>query len=72
MAKATIFFTHKNMTTPQPENTTYKVMRLTTEGWTDLDPLMAVNLTKEQCDAVLQNCINDGIDYRELKAVRDN
>ena len=42
------------MTTPQPENTTYKVMRLTTEGWTELDPLMAVNLTKEQCDAVLQ------------------
>ena len=59
------------MTTPQPENTTYKVMRLTTEGWTELDPLMAVNLTKEQCDAVLQNCINDGIDYRELKAVKD-
>ena len=54
------------------DNTTYKVMRLTTEGWTELDPLMAVNLTKEQCDAVLQNCINDGIDYRELKAVRDN
>ena len=60
------------MTTPQPENTTYKVMRLTTEGWTELDPLMAVNLTKEQCDAILQNCINDGIDYRELKAVKDN
>ena len=54
------------------ENTTYKVMRLTTEGWTELDPLMAVNLTKEQCDAVLQNCINDGIDFRELKAVKDN
>ncbi len=66
------FFTHKNMTTPKPEDTTYKVMRLTTEGWTELDPLMAVNLTKEQCDAVLQNCINDGIDYRELKAVKDN
>ena len=60
------------MTTPKPEDTTYKVMRLTTEGWTELDPLMAVNLTKEQCDAVLQNCIADGIDYRELKAVRDN
>ena len=71
MAKATIF-SHKNMTTPKPEDTTYKVMRLTTEGWTELDPLMAVNLTKEQCDAVLQNCINDGIDYRELKAVKDN
>ena len=54
------------------DNTTYKVLRLTTEGWTELDPLMAVNLTKEQCDIVLQNCVNDGIDYRELKAVRDN
>ena len=54
------------------DNTTYKVLRLTTEGWTDLDSLMAVNLTKEECDTVLQNCVNDGIDYRELKAVRDN
>ena len=62
------------MTTPQPSdpNTTYRILRLTTEGWTDLDSLMAVNLTKEECDTVLQNCVNDGIDYRELKAVRDN
>ena len=60
------------MTTPQPDTPTYKVLRLTTEGWTDLDSLMAVNLTKEECDTVLQNCVNDGIDYRELKAVRDN
>ena len=49
------FFSHKNMTTPKPEDTTYKVLRLTTEGWTDLDSLMAVNLTKEECDTVLQN-----------------
>ena len=60
------------MTTPQPENTTYKVLRLTTEGWTDVDPLMAVNLTKEQCDQVIQNLIADGVDYREIKAVKDN
>ena len=61
------------MTTPQPEsNPTYKVLRLTTEGWTELDSLMAVKLTKEECDAVLKNCVNDGIDFRELKAVRDN
>ena len=73
MAKATIFFI-KNMTTPEPTdpNITYKVLRLTTEGLTDLDSLMAVKLTKEECDTVLQNCVNDGIDYRELKAVRDN
>ena len=59
------------MTTPNPD-TTYKVLRLTTEGWTDVDPLMAVNLTKEQCDVVLNNLVNDGVDFRELKAVRDN
>ena len=62
------------MTTPEPTdpNITYKVLRLTTEGWTDADPLMAVNLTKEQCDQVIQNLIADGVDYREIKAVRDN
>ena len=60
------------MTTPKPD-TTYKVLRLTTEGWTDADPLMAVNLTKEQCDQVLKNLTQlEGIDFRELKAVRDN
>ena len=47
-------------------------MRLTTEGWTDVDPLMAVNLTKQQCDQVIQNLIADGVDFREIKAVRDN
>ena len=60
------------MTTPNPD-TTYKVLRLTTEGWTDVDPLMAVNLTKQQCDQVLKNLTQlEGIDFRELKAVRDN
>ena len=73
MAKATIFFTHKNMTTPQPDTPTYKVLRLTTEGWTDFDSQTAVNLTKEQCDQVLNNLVQlEGIDFRELKAVRDN
>ena len=72
MAKATIF-SHKNMTTPKPEDTTYKVLRLTTEGWTDFDSQTAVNLTKEQCDQVLKNLTQlEGIDFRELKAVRDN
>ena len=54
------------MTTPQPDPPTYKVLRLTTEGCTDLDSLMAVNLTKEECDSDLLICVNDGIDYREL------
>ena len=70
MAKATIF-SHKNMTTPQPENTTYKVLRLTTEGWTLVDST-AQKLTKAQCDQVIQNLINDGVNPREIKAVRDN
>ena len=36
------------------DNTTYKVVRLTTEGWTLADD-QAVNLTKEQCDEFLRN-----------------
>ena len=71
MAKATIFF-HKNMTTPEPDNTTYKVLRLTTEGSTEVDTVNAVHLTKAQCDAVIQNLIADGVNPREIKAVRDN
>ena len=71
MAKATIFF-HKNMTTPKPEDTTYKVLRLTTEGFTEVDTVNAVHLTKAQCDAVIQNLIADGVNPREIKAVRDN
>ena len=63
------------MTTPKPNDPlpTYKVLRLTTEGWTDFDSQTAVNLTKEQCDQVLKNLTQlEGIDFRELKAVRDN
>ena len=71
MAKATIF-SHKNMTTPQPENTTYKVLRLTTEGYTEVDNINAVKLTKAQCDQVIQNLIADGVNPREIRAVKDN
>ena len=62
------------MTTPQPSNPvpTYKVLRLTTEGWTDFDTVNAVNLTKQQCDQVIQNLIADGVNPREIKAVKDN
>ena len=67
------FFSHKNMTTPQPDIPTYKILRLTTEGWTEFDSMTAVNLTKEQCDQVLNNLVQlEGIAFRELKAVRDN
>ena len=71
MAKATIFL-HKNMTTPKPEDTTYKVLRLTTEGYTEVDSINAVRLTKAQCDQVIQNLIADGVNPREIKAVKDN
>ena len=71
MAKATIFL-HKNMTTPKPEDTTYKVLRLTTEGYTEVDSINAVRLTKTQCDQVIQNLIADGVNPREIKAVKDN
>ena len=62
------------MTTPEPSNPipTYKVLRLTTEGWTDFDTVNAVKLTKAQCDQVIQNLIADGVNPREIKAVKDN
>ena len=61
------------MTTPQPDPPTYKVLRLTTEGYTEVDNINAVKLTKAQCDQVLHNLVHlEGIDFRELKAVRDN
>ena len=68
------FFSHKNMTTPEPTdpNITYKVLRLTTEGYTEVDTINAVKLTKTQCDQVIQNLIADGVNPREIKAVRDN
>ena len=59
------------MTTPEP-NITYKVLRLTTEGFTEVDTINAVNLTKAQCDAVIQNLIADGVNPKEIRAVRDN
>ena len=60
------------MTTPQPDNTTYKVLRLTTEGYTEVDSVNAVHLTKAQCDQVIQNLIADGVNPREIRAVKDN
>ena len=60
------------MTTPKPDDTTYKVLRLTTEGWTDVDNL-AVNLTKEQCDQSLKNLIAMELSTPErLRAVYDS
>ena len=54
------------------EHTTYKVMRFTTEGWTLADQ-NAQNLSKEECDQVLNNLVQmEGINPNTLKAVRDN
>ena len=62
------------MTTPQKldPNRTYKIQRITTEGYTEVDSLNAVNLTKAQCDRVIQNLIADGVNPREISAVKDN
>ena len=53
------------------DNTTYKVLRLTTEGYTMVDNINAVKLSKAQCDQVIQNLIADGVNPREIKAVPD-
>ena len=54
------------------DNTTYKVVRLTTEGWTLADD-QAVNLTKEQCDEFLRNQVEyEGVPPHQLKAIKDN
>ena len=61
------------MTTPQPSapNTTYRILRLTTEGWTLADD-QAVNLSKEQCDAILQNYVQmEGVNPSELRAIKE-
>ena len=50
------------MTTPQPDITTYKILRLTTEGYTEVDNINAVNLTKEQCDQVYTELSSTGRD----------
>ena len=54
------------------QDTTYKVLRLTTEGYTEVDNINAVKLTKAQCDQVIQNLIADGVNPREIRAVKDN
>ena len=53
------------------QDTTYRILRLTTEGWTLADD-QAVNLSKEQCDAILQNYVQmEGVKPSELRAIRE-
>ena len=54
------------------EQKLYKVLRLVTTGW-ELADERAQNLTKEQCDAVLQNLVQmEGVAPSSLKAVNNN
>ena len=61
------------MTTPPKidPNRTFKIQRMTTEGWTLADD-QAVNLSKEQCDAILQNYVQmEGVKPSELRAIKE-
>jgi len=53
------------------QDTRYRILRLTTEGWTLADD-QAVNLTKEKCDAILQNYVQmEGVNPSELRAIKE-
>ena len=53
-------------------DTLWRIEELTTEGWTLVDST-AQNLTKAQCDEVLNTLVQmEGINPSSLKAVRDN
>ena len=47
-----------------------RIEELTTEGWTLIDN-KAVNLTKEQCDAMLNDFLSSGVTANRLRAVYD-
>jgi hypothetical protein len=50
----------------------YKVLRQVTTGW-ELADDRAQNLTKQQCDEVLNNLVQmEGVNPRSLKAVNQN
>ena len=51
-------------------NYKFRIEELTTEGWTLIDN-KAVNLTKEQCDAMLNDFISGGVTGNRLRAVYD-
>ena len=53
-------------------NPEYKLRfeELTTEGWTLIDN-KAVNLTKEECDVLLNRYLQSGVTANRLRAVYD-
>ena len=48
----------------------YRIEELTTEGWTLIDN-KAVNLTKEQCDVMLNEYLQSGVTANRMRAVYD-
>ena len=49
----------------------YKIMNQTTMGWTLIDD-KAQNLTKEECDKMLDNALKAGANPQYLKVVANN
>ncbi len=48
----------------------YRIEELTTEGWTLLDD-KAVQLTKSQCDVMLEQFMEAGVNASRMRAVLD-
>ena len=48
----------------------YRIEELTTEGWTLLDD-KAVQLTKSQCDVMLEKFMASGVNASRMRAVLD-
>ena len=49
----------------------YKIMSESTTGWTLMDP-EAQNLTKEECDKMLDNVLKAGANPQYIKVVANN
>lgn len=49
----------------------YKILQLFTNDWEVIDP-RATRLTREQCDALLQQYVSEGVNPNHLRAVVDN
>ena len=48
----------------------YKLLELSTEGWTLIDK-QAQNLTKEECDNWIEKAMNNGVAQNRLKVARN-
>ena len=52
---------------PETDNRRFKIVEIDTTGWNQIPE--AVNLTKEQCDAKLNEYIKNGVTPSTLKVV---